>query len=185
MHGVIVLRLYLRPIQAEDGKLIVKWHNNPTVLEHCFNKELITEESNRLFFENYVLICKYKQFIVERIVEPYGVASYSIATIYLKNIDQYNKTSEMCMFSSYLEEWTSESKRIAIKLLIEKAFLEYDMRKIYTFIMTKYREEVDLLKDIGFVVENVIKDTIIDSSDNHNDVAKLCMLNKCMIHEKC
>lgn len=178
MCGVIILRIYLRPIQADDGKLIVKWHNNPIVLDHRFNKELITEESNRLFFENYILTGKYKQFIVERIVEPYGVASYSIATIYLKNIDQYYKTSEMCMFSSYQEEWTSESKSIAIKLLVEKAFFEYGMRIIYTFVNAKFKEDVEILKDIGFYEECIAKDEIIDLSGNPNDVVKMCIFSE-------
>ena len=55
MFGGIILRLYLRPIQEDDGKLIVKWHNSPIVLDRCLNKGLITEESNSLFFKKYIL----------------------------------------------------------------------------------------------------------------------------------
>ena len=180
MFGGIILRLYLRPIQEDDGKLIVKWHNSPIVLDRCLNKGLITEESNSLFFKKYILTGKYKQFIVEKIIEPYGVASYSIATVYLKDIDQYNQRCEMCMFTSYEEEWNSECKRMAIELLLEKAFFEYGMRKIYTFVNAKYKEDVECLKGIGFYEECILKDEVIDSAGNPNDVLRMCMFS-----EKC
>ena len=80
------MRIYLRPITLEDGKLIVKWRNTPSVVSHCFDKRAVTEESNKMFFHDFIETGKYKQFIVERIDEDFGVSSYPIATVYLKDL---------------------------------------------------------------------------------------------------
>ena len=44
------MRVYLRPITKEDGYLIVKWRNTPSVSSHCINKRKITLESNLDFY---------------------------------------------------------------------------------------------------------------------------------------
>lgn len=46
------VRIYLRSITKEDGKLIIKWRNAPNVSNHCFTKTVVTEESNRKFLKN-------------------------------------------------------------------------------------------------------------------------------------
>lgn len=43
------MRVYLRPIQLEDGANIVKLRNSPDVSNYCFDKTPITTESNELF----------------------------------------------------------------------------------------------------------------------------------------
>ena len=45
-----------------------------------------TLKDSNIFFEENVVTGKYQQYIVERIDEQYGVASYPIATAYLKDI---------------------------------------------------------------------------------------------------
>ena len=94
------MRIHLRPVELQDGRTIVNWRNSPSVREHCRNNNLITEEINETFYHNYVETGKYKQYIVERIDEDYGVFSYAIATIYLKDINYYSKSAELCLFTS-------------------------------------------------------------------------------------
>ena len=112
------MRIYLRPIVLEDGANIVKWRNSSDVLSHCFDKTPITLESNEVFFKEYIETGKYKQFIVERIDEDFGVSSYPIATVYLKDFDQINHRCELCVFTSDDQEWNTDSQCIAIKLLL-------------------------------------------------------------------
>ena len=61
------MRIYLRPISLEDGSLIVKWRNTPSVSAHCLNQKPITIESNEIFFHKNIETGNYLQFIVERI----------------------------------------------------------------------------------------------------------------------
>ena len=85
------MRIYLRPVSLQDGALIVKWRNTIKVSSHSFSRKPITIESNKLFYEKNVSTGKYHQFIVECVEEISGVASYPIATVYLKDIDKENK----------------------------------------------------------------------------------------------
>ena len=83
------MRIFLRPINEKDGANIVRWRNSEKVRNHCMTKAPITDESNRIFYKEFISTGKYKQFIVERVEENTGLASYPIATVYLKDIDLF------------------------------------------------------------------------------------------------
>lgn len=172
------MHIYLRPITIDDAKLIVKWRNSPNVSNHCFTKEPITIESTKLFYENYVKTGKYLQFIVERIEEQSGVASYPIATVYLKDIDRENKRCELCIFTSDDEEWNTESQSIAVKLLVEKAFNELGMHKIYSYVFYKFLDEAELFKSAGFSTECILKNESLSKELKYEDVVRFSIFNE-------
>ena len=144
------MKIYLQPITEDDGKLIVKWRNSPQVSMHCFNRKPVTLESNREFYKSFVETGCYMQYIVYRIDDEYGVVSYPIATVYLKDIDRTNRRCELCIFTSDDEEWNTESQTQAIRLLLEKAFHELNMHKVYSYVFTCFPDEIALLKNAGF-----------------------------------
>lgn len=172
------MKIYLRPITIEDGALIVKWRNAPQVLAHCLNKTLITEESNQVFFNRFVKTGKYKQFIVERIDEDFGVSSYPIATVYFKDIDIINKRCELCIFTSDDQEWNTESQSIAIKMLLEEAFKEYGMHKVYSYVFALFPDEVDLLKHAGFRTEAILENEALTSDGDYSDIIRMCIISQ-------
>lgn len=166
------MKISLRPVSLDDGKTIVKWRNSFDVSRHCFNKNVITEESNEKFYKEYVVTGKYKQFIVERMDEEYGAFSYDIATVYLKDIDNYNKRCELCIFTSDDEEWNDEAKSQAIRLLLEKAFHDYGMHKVYSYVFFEFLDEAELLKNAGFKAEAILGGEAIDIDGNYTDVVR-------------
>ena len=147
------MKIYLRPITLEDGPIIIKWRNSPNVSKNCFDKRKITLESNRQFFMNYVETGKYIQYIVERIDEDFGVSSYPIATVYLKDFDRTNLRCELCIFTSDDGEWNTESQEIAIRMLLEKAFNDFGLHKVYSFVFADNLAEVALLEKCGLRIE--------------------------------
>ncbi len=169
------MKIFLRPITLEDGAAIVKWRNAPSVSKHCFNNTPITLESNEAFYKAYVETGKYKQFIVERIDEEFGVASYPIATVYLKDMDQINKRCELCIFTSDDQEWNTESQEIAISTLLEKAFTEYGMHKVYTYVFAVNADEVELMKKAGLSEEAVLKKEAVNDGE-YVDVIRMAAL---------
>lgn len=173
LEGKARMRIYLRPITLDDGPTIVKWRNSKTVSNHCFNKEPISLDSNKIFFKTYIETGKYKQFIVERIDEDFGVSSYAIATVYLKDLDQINHRCELCIFTSDDQEWNTESQSIAIRQLLEKAFTEYNMHKVYTFVFAENRDEVALMKGAGFEEEAILKKEAINNNGCFVDILRL------------
>ncbi len=171
------MRLYLRPVTEDDGQFIVKWRNTEKVRKHCMTKAPITEESNKKFFKEKVLTGKYKQFMVERIEEETGLVTYPIATVYLKDIDNENKRCELCVFTSSDVEWEFEGQVMAVKLLLEKAFREFGMHKVYSYVIHNVNEGMEVLKSAGFTIEAVLKaEAVIDGK--YTDVYRLCIYNK-------
>lgn len=171
------MRIYLRSITLEDGPNIVKWRNTPSVSAHCMNQNLITIESNEKFYHNYIETGYYQQFIVERIDEDFGVSSYPIATVYLKDIDRANKRCELCIFTSDDQEWNTESQSIAVKMLLEKAFKELGMHKVYSYVFYKFINEAELLKRAGFTSEAILKNEIVDAMGDYQDIVRFTIFN--------
>ena len=167
------MRIFLRPISEQDGSNIVKWRNSEKVRNHCLTKVVITEESNKSFFKDNVATGKYKQFIVERVEEELGLASYPIATVYLKDMDYCNKRCELCVFTSDDTEWNADGQAIAIKMLLQKAFTDYGMHKVYSYVFYKFSDEVELLKSAGFSVETILKEEALGEDGKYEDIVRL------------
>lgn len=172
------MRIFLRPIREEDGKKIVKWRNAPQVATHCFNRIPVTEESNREFFRTYVATGHYKQYIVERVDEDFGVMSYPIATVYLKDMDVVNHRCELCIFTSDDEEWNTESQSIAIKLLLDKAFNEFGMHKVYSYVFSEFHDEIALLKSAGFQEEAILKKEALALNGEYVDAYRMVVFGE-------
>jgi len=172
------MKIYIRPITKEDTDLIVKWRNSPKVSSHCLNKKPISRESHLAFFEKFVVPGHYQQYIVERVEEESGAASYPIATVYLKDIDRVNRRCELCIFTSDDEEWNTESQAIAIRLLLRKAFDELYIHKVYSYVFFKYIDEAELLKRAGFSIEAVLKDEAVDENGKFEDVVRLGIVHE-------
>lgn len=170
------MKIFLRPVTEKDSSKIVKWRNSDKVKSHCMTKAPITEESNLKFFRDNIATGKYKQFIVERIEEETGLASYPIATVYLKDLDYENQRCELCLFSSNDVEWNAEGQSIAIKMLLDKAFDEYGMHKVYSYVFYKFNDEVELLKAAGFSVEAALKDEARNENGEYEDIIRLSVI---------
>lgn len=167
------MKIVLRPITLQDAGHLIKWRNDENVINHCLSRATITEESNREFFKNNIETGKYKQFMVERLADDFPMVAYPIATVYLKDMDYTNKRCELCIFTSTDTEWEPESQSQAIHMLVEKAFTEYGMHKIYSYVFYKFPEEVELLKKAGFSAEAILKDEACNSVGDFEDIVRL------------
>lgn len=170
-------QVYLRPITEEDTEKIVKWRNSDYVRNHCLSKKLITPEFHLKHFRERVLTGQYKQFIVEKVAVP-GVVYYPIATVYLKDVDIENKRCELCVFTSADYEWTEECQIEGIKILIKKAFVEYGMHKVYTYVFCKYHEEVELLQKSGLRIEAKLENEARELDGSYADIFRMSIVNE-------
>lgn len=170
-----LMRICLRPVTLEDGINIVKWRNTPSVLAHCLNQTPITLKSNEEFYHKHVETGNYHQFIVERIDEDFGVLSYPIATVYLKDVDKTNRRCELCIFTSDDQEWNTESQTIAVKLLLNKAFEEMGIHKVYSYAFFKFINEASLLKSAGFSTEAILREEVINENGQYDDIVRFAI----------
>lgn len=169
------MQIYLRAVTLEDGHNIVKWRNTPSVSAHCLNQNPITIKSNEEFYHANIETGNYKQYIVERIDEDFSVCSYPIATVYLKDIDRTNRRCELCIFTSDDQEWNTESQSIAVKMLLDKAFNELNMHKVYSYVFYQFIDEAALLKRAGFKSEAILKEEVIDSKGDYQDIVRFSL----------
>lgn len=140
------MNIVLRPVTLNDADMLVRWRNNENVINHCLSRATITAESNREFYNNFIETGKYKQFIVECIDRDFAMVAYPIATVYLKDIDYTNKRCELCVFTSTDMEWKPANQSAAIHFLVEKAFNEYGMHKVYSYVFTNFQRKCNFLK---------------------------------------
>lgn len=157
------MKIHLRPVELKDGRTIVNWRNDPFVRAHCRNHTPITEEMNEAYFHSFVETGKYKQYMVDKIGEDYGVFAYSIATIYLKDVDYISKSAELCLFTSNDREWNEESQLLAIKRILEIAFNDLKLQTINSYTFKEFIKDAAILNSFGFVM---------DSSYNKDDLVK-------------
>lgn len=162
------MRLMLRPITLGDTSILVKWKNEVNVIEHCLSRETNIEDNNYKIAK----IGKYKQFIVECLVDNYPV-KYPITTMYLNDIDDINKCCELCFFTGTDKEWQFETQCVAIKMLLEKAFNEYDMLKVYSYMLRKFSDEIEMLKKIGFTIETISEKVAFNDDGKYEEIVKL------------
>ena len=170
-------RIYLRPIVEQDTDMIVKWRNSDYVRSHSLSKKLISRESHLKHFKEHVLTGHYKQFIVER-ADEIGVVFYPVATVYLKDVDVENKRCELCVFTSADQEWIEECQIEGIRLLIKKAFEEYGMHKVYSYVFCKYPEEVQLLEQAGLKIEAKFENEARELDGSYSDVYRMSIVSE-------
>lgn len=170
-------RIYLRPITEQDTDLIVKWRNSDYVRSHSLSKKLITPESHLAHFKEHVLTGHYRQFIVER-ADEIGVVFYPVATVYLKDVDAENRRCELCVFTSADQEWIEECQVEGIRFLIQKAFEEYGMHKVYSYVFCKYPEEVKLLEQAGLKIEAKFENEARELDGTYSDVYRMSIVSE-------
>ncbi len=107
--------------------------------------------------------------------ETTGVCTYPIATVYLKDMDYNNKRCELCIFTSSDVEWKPESQTIAIEQLTQKAFEEFGMHKVYSYVFKKYPDELELLKNAGYSLEATLIGEARNEDGNFEDIVRLCI----------
>lgn len=171
------MKVILRKICEKDGSYIVKWRNSDHVKEHCIDKKQVTLASNMDYFENKISTGECIQYVVERMDEEYGVFSYPIGTIYLKNLDYTNKKCELGFFPSDDEEWNDESKKMAVDQLLEKVFGEFDFHKVYVCVLADCEDELDLFYKAGFKKEGILLHEIKTEQGTYKDIVRLYALD--------
>ena len=171
------MEVWLREITPEDGKNIISWRNSLKVISHCMDKTLITEETNKQFFNDKITSGEVKQFIVEKSDDGYeGIASYPIGTMYFKDIDNVNAKCELGVFPGDKDDWNSECQRIAVFKMLDKAFLELHLNKVYVYVFDDCIDEVEMMKLCGFKIEGHFISEILDG-EIFRSVIRLAVIN--------
>lgn len=83
--------IIVRPITMEDTDMVVRWRQNPRVLQNFLYRGPFTAEIHRNWMETKVASGEVIQFIIEENENPVG-------SVYYRDIDADNRTAEYGIF---------------------------------------------------------------------------------------
>jgi len=145
-------RLYLRPMLEEDARFIVDMRNNPKILDALFSYQMITVKEHLNWYNNKsdnrvdLVICKKDD-------------DQKIGTVNLSSIDQKNQKAEFGVMISEAY-WNNGYAFEASNRLINYAFNEFNLNKIYLEVLKENEAAINLYQKLGFIKEGTLRDNI-------------------------
>jgi RimJ/RimL family protein N-acetyltransferase len=142
----------LRPLEKRDIELKVKWYNDPRV-----NKTLILNEKLDLaksleWFDKAKNDDSRRDFIIEtKDGEPVGLTG-------LLGIDRIHGTAECFCVIGEKEFWGKGIGTQVHSLLIQWAFDELNLHKIWAVVYTNNAAVLKLVKKLGFEIEGTLRE---------------------------
>lgn len=70
-----------------------------------------------------------------------------------------------------------KAKVLAGKMLLENAFKEMEIHKIYSYVFAKFIDEAEFLKSTGFTMEAVLIEEAVDTDGNYQDIIRFAIFN--------
>ena len=61
-------------------------------------------------------------------------------------------------------------------MLLDKAFNEYGMHKVYSYVFYRFIEEAELLKGVGFTAEAVLKNEALSFEGKYEDIVRFSII---------
>ena len=176
--------IYLRPLTLSDTDFIVKWRNTESVRKNLFSQDLISPESHRKYYNEYIETHKCYQFILEQIVYENGniySCSVPVGTVYLKDIDYENSKALMGIFIGESVDRGKGFGKEAVQLILKYGFLQLGLNKIYLQVICNNEKMMSLCEEIGFIKEGRLREDYFRDGSYH-DIEQLSILKSDFIN---
>ncbi len=149
---IVGATIRLRPLEKRDIELKVKWYNDPQV-----NKTLILNEELELaksleWFDKAVCNDSRRDFIIET------KDGEAVGLIGLLRIDRLHGTAECFCVIGRKEFWGKGIGTQAHSLLIQWAFDELNLHKIWAVVYTNNAAVLKIIEKLGFKVEGTLRE---------------------------
>lgn len=158
-------RLYLRPLELEDGRAVVEWMNDREVLRYLTKTIPINS-----FREDEFLRTLYKD---EKNVHLGIVVRDDhrlIGRVSLVNIDIVSRTAELSLVIGDRGAWGKGYGAEADGLMLRYGFDFLNLHKIYAWVLEGHHHSVRVLEENRLVREGVLREHIYRDGKYHNVV---------------
>ena len=139
-------RVELRKLRDEDKVRLLAWRNSPHVAAYMYSDHQITAAEHELWFAAIEGDARRAYWIIETDGAPVGLAN-------LYDIDPKNRR---CAWAYYLAEPSVRGRGVggqAEYLVIEKAFGEFGLTKLWCEVLASNEAVIRLHKKFGFQQE--------------------------------
>lgn len=140
----------LRLIKFEDTDFVLSLNNNLIIKKSFPRNYDITKQMHTRFLGDarkngdYYFIISYK--------------SMPVGTISIYDINKVHKRAEWGRFIIHPDFQRQGIGTLVLKKIIEYAFNDLDLHRLYCYIMSDNNSTIELYKKIGFEIEGTLKD---------------------------
>jgi len=151
---IIGNNIYLRLMEDYDIPLKVKWVNDEQI-RNLLISDYISETKTKKWLDEIYKYNTRKEFMIclKATNEAIGFTS-------LKNIDLLNSKAELSMLIGCKELWGKGYAKEARRMIINYAFNEIGLNKIYTFNWSKNKKIINLNQKLGFKIDGILRSDI-------------------------
>mgnify|MGYP000853344035 CR=1 FL=1 len=157
-------RIRLRKMSNEDVSVYHKWRNDIEVMQFTNpSLDVFTYADTEGFVNSMVESHNSKGYIIEEINtdKPIGVTS-------LINIDYGNRNAECIIDIGDKDYWSKGFGREAFKLLLDFAFKELNLHKVYLRVFSFNERAIKLYQNLGFDEEGKLKEQLYRDGNWHD-----------------
>lgn len=162
--------LFLRDITLYDTDIVLSWRNSEFVQKYFIYQEKITEEEHLKWMNQKVFTGKVTQFIIVSNDVPIG-------SVYLQNIDNFNKKAEYGIFIGSQEGCGKGIGTIVAKCILKYAFEEMQLHRVYLRVLENNIRAIRCYERAGFRREALLVDDVQINGEYQNIVI-MATLNK-------
>ncbi len=156
-------RIYLRPLELEDSRLVVEWMNDREVLRYLTKTIPINS-----FREEEFIRTLYKDEKSLHLGIVVREDHRLIGRISLVNIDLISRTAELSLVIGDRTAWGRGYGVEADALMLHYGFGFLNLHKIYAYVLEAHQNSVRILEENGLTREGVLREHIFRDGRYHN-----------------
>lgn len=145
-------RVSLVPLEAAHIEYIRKWRNELDIRKFFFSYDLINQYQQEKWFERY---CVDSTQIIFTII--HNEDNCIIGTIGLSHIDHFHQRAELGTLIGNKEYWGKGIATEALELLLDYAFKNLNLNKVYSHILTDNIGSIKKNQKLGFLIEGTLR----------------------------
>jgi len=156
-------RIYLRLMEEKDIPYKVRWVNDPDVRRTLNVDYPFSEVATRNWLQKVSADDSRRDFIVCLVEKDFPIGYGG-----LMNIDFKNSKAETYMAVGHKEYWGKGYAADIRKRLLEYAFKELGMNKVYSYVWSENEKMINLNKKFGFVTEGLLREDVFYQGEYRN-----------------
>lgn len=165
-------KVCLRSLRDEDMMVLFRWINDPELIKFTNTFRPVSASEQREWFESLPL--RKDQIVLGVELKSKQIL---IGTCGLYSIEWQNRKAEVRIKIGEKSYWGKGYGKDAIRLLIDFAFRDLNLRRLWLRVLKTNTRAIQLYFDVGFRKEGVLKKDIFIQGMYH-DVEVMGLLNK-------